>query len=184
MPTKIIRIAFLVASAAALCGATRIALADSPTFYSVKVLSTVQANSPTGIAEQKSRLTRLVERLRQELMVGNLGEANIGCDRCGELVAGEKVEGLTPPNQPLNSLKFALIRNDSQLAAFVRSYHFVQAGELGSTAFKMEIDGTIPPGSACSTAQIALGCKTRQYCFQTGGCDKPGGSSCDLCPVQ
>ena len=152
MPTKTVRMAFLVASATAICGAAAIALADSPAFYEVRVLSNQQGNNPAWSAIQKSRLTLFVERLRAELMVGSLGEANIGCDRCGELVAAEKVEGLSAPNRPLNSLKFAALRNGSQLDAFVRSYDFVQASELGSTAFTMEIDGTTPPASACATS--------------------------------
>lgn len=182
MPTNNKLLACLVASATALCGAAGIALAEPPPFYEVRVLSTNP--NPVGNETQKSRLKLFIERLRAELLVGNLGEANIGCDRCGELVESEKVEGLNSPNRPLVSLKFAALRNGSQLHAFVRSYDFVQASELGSTAFTMEIEGTSVPSSACSTAQLSLGCKTKSYCFQTGGCDKPGGGSCDLCPVQ
>lgn len=183
MPTMTRKLVFLAASASISLGAFGIAFADAPTFYEIRLLSTQQSNQPppVGNVEQKNRLTRFVERLRAELMVDNLGEANIGCDRCGELVGGEKVEGLAAPNRPINSLKFALMRNGSQLEAFARSYDFVQTSELGSAAFKMEIDGSSPPSSACSSQQLSWGCKTRQLCYQTGGCDKTYGGSCDLC---
>jgi hypothetical protein len=134
-----------------------------------------------GSADQKMRLTKFVERLRVELMVDNLGEANIGCDRCGELVADEKVEGLGFLSRPLTSLQLTLPRNGSQLEAFTRSFDFVQASALGTRYFTMEVDGTPPGSSACTPQQLSLGCKTRPLCVQTSGCDKVYGGSCDLC---
>jgi hypothetical protein len=173
------KLIYLVVSATVSWGSVGVAIADGPAFYEVRLLSDQQGLAQN--ADQKNRLTRFVERLRAELMVDNLGEANIGCDRCGELVAAEKVEGIPPLNRPLTSLKFALMHNGSQLEAFARSYDFVQTSELGAVAFKMEIDGTSPPSSACSATQLSWGCKTRQVCYQTGGCDKPYGGSCQLC---
>ena len=192
MSIKIKLVLCCVAWVAAAVGSAGNAFAADPIFYQVKIL--YSGTSPTLLQkeEQKTRLTRFVERLRTELIVGNLGEANIGCDRCGELVLAEKVEGLTPPGGDLTSLEFflhrngaqldALLSNVSQLEAFARSYDFIQTSELGSRAFAMEIVSTLPPASACSTAQLAKGCKTRALCFQTGGCDKVYGGSCDLCP--
>jgi hypothetical protein len=182
MSTKIKLLMCLATWAAASSWAAGKAFADEPAFYQVRIRS-----AESNLAEnevQKLRLTGFAERLRIELMVDNLGEANIGCDRCGELVADEKVEGLGPPNRPLTSLLFSLPRNGSQLEAFARSYDFIQASELGTRFFTMEIDGTPPPSSACNASQISLGCKTRQLCVQTGGCDKPYGGPCNLCPTQ
>jgi len=181
MPTKNILLTCLAAWAVASSVAAGKAFAGEPVFYQVRIKSA--ESNLVGNEAQKLRLTRFVERLRVELMVDNLGEANIGCDRCGELVAGEKVENLPPLNRALTTLQFTLPRNGLQLEAFARSYDFVQASELGTRFFTMEIDGTPPSSPACNTKQLSVGCKTRPLCVQTGGCDKVYGGSCDLCPT-
>ena len=181
MTTKIKFLMCLAAWAAASSGAAGNAVADEPVFYQVRIRTTEFSQPTAGSADQKMRLTRFVERLRVELMVDNLGEANIGCDRCSELVLDEKVEGLGDLNRPLTALQFTLPRNGSQLEAFTRSFDFVQASALGTRYFTMEVDGTPPPGSACTSTQLSLGCKTRPLCVQTSGCDKVYGGSCDLC---
>lgn len=184
MSTKSRLLMCLAAWAAVAWGSAGTALAAEPIYYQIKVLNSGMSEpNPLQVEQQKTRLTRFVERLRAELMVGNLGEANIGCDRCGELVEAEAVEGKVAPPDPLISLKFALLRNGSQLEAFARSYDFIQASELGTAVFAMQIDGSSPGSAACSTAQLNLGCKTRSLCYQTGGCDKVYGGSCDLCLV-
>jgi len=173
----------MAASAALALGIAGTTFAAEPVYLQIRVKN-AGMNQPNLVQtqQQKTRLTRFVERLRAELKVDNLGKANIGCDRCGELVPAEAVQGKATPPDPLLSLKFELFRNGSQLEAFARSYEFIQASELGTTVFTMEIDGTQPPAPACSPAQLNSGCKTRALCIQTGGCDKPYGGSCDICP--
>ena len=173
----------LAASAAIGLGFASTTVVAEPNYLQIRILSEGMSQpNPLQTQQQKARLTRFVERLRAELKVNNLGEANIGCDRCGELVEAEAVDGKVAPPAPLLSLKFALFRSASQLEAFARSYEFVQASELGASVFTMEIDGTGPPSAACSQAQLNSGCKNRSLCIQTGGCDKPYGGSCDICP--
>jgi hypothetical protein len=172
----------LAAWAAAAWGMAGTASAEEPIFYQVRIRST-QTMDPEGPGYQqhKARMTKFIEHLRAELVVENLGDADIGCNRCGELVEAEKVEGLEPRRGPVMALLFALPRSGSQLAALARSYDMVQASELGEITFVMEIDGTPPPGSACTAQQIDWGCRTRAQCVQTGGCDKPYGGACNLC---
>ena len=170
----------LAASVTSFLGIAGIASADEQMFYQIRIRDSL--SGAAGSAEHKARLTKFVEQLRSELNVENLGDANVGCDRCGELTQGEKVEGLVPPTRVLDSLRFAAIRSGSQLEAFARSYDIVQASALGKRTFTMEIDATPPPGSACTAGQLSAGCKTRPLCVQTSGCDKVYGGSCNLCP--
>jgi hypothetical protein len=186
MPIRIGKLACIAAWAATSWASTVIAVAQEPvTYYQVKVQSSdvIEPSSPEAEL-QTARLAKFVQRLRAELMVENLGEANVGCDRCGELVEAEKVEDLEPGRGPVTSLEFSLLRSGAQLVAFARSYEFVQSSEIGVSSFKMEIDGTRPGAGACTQAQLNAGCKTRSLCVQTGGCDKPYGGGCNLCPVQ
>ena len=174
---------FLVASAAVALGFASIAVAQQPNYLRIRIFNEGM-NQPNLLQtqEQKMRLTLFVERLRTELKVNNLGEANIGCDRCGELVEAEAVQGKVAPPDPLLTLKFALYRGASQLEAFARSYEFVQVSDLGATVFTMNVDGTGTGSAACTQTQLNNGCKNRSLCIQTGGCDKPYGGSCDICP--
>jgi hypothetical protein len=163
-------------------GYSGIAAADDVAFYKVTIgiAETTQSNTE-GEETQEARLTRFVMRLRSELMVNNLGDANIGCDRCGELVEAEHVDGLEAPARKLTSLEFTLNRIGSQLEAFVRSYDFVQASEFGSKTFTIEIDGMNPPSAACPAEGAQWGCRNRSICTQTNGCDDPYGGSCQIC---
>ena len=170
----------LAASVASFLGIAGIASADEQMYYQIRIRDS--DTSLAGSAELKARLTKFVEQLRSELNVENLGDANVGCDRCGELVQGEKVEGGITPGRELDSLRFATIRSGSQLEAFARSYDIIQASALGKRTFTMEVDAKPPPSSACTASQVSAGCKTRPLCVQTAGCDKVYGGSCNLCP--
>jgi hypothetical protein len=178
MRVKSTTLVFLAASVA--LGFANSTVAE-PSYLQINVLSRGM-NQPSLLQtqQQKARLKLFVERLRAELKVNNLGEANVGCDRCGELVEAEAVQGKTASADPLLTLKFALFRGASQLEAFARSYDFVQASELGANAFAMDIEGGIG-SAACTQTQLNNGCKNRPLCIQTAGCDKPYGGSCDIC---
>ena len=181
MSAKTKTLVFLAASAAVALGFANTTVAAEPSYLQIKILSRGM-NQPNLLQtqQQKARLTRFIERLRAELKVNNLGEANIGCDRCGELVDAEAVQNKVASPDPLLSLTFALFRGASQLEAFARSYEFVQASELGANAFAMDIEGGIG-SAACTQTQLNNGCKNRPLCIQTSGCDKPYGGSCDIC---
>ena len=185
----------MAASTAVALGSAGTAVGADPIFNQIKILNSgMTAPNPLQIQEQKTRLTRFVERLRTELVVDNLGDANIACDRCGELVEAEAIEGKVVPPDPLISLTFVLLRNGSeldaplrnvsQLEAFARSYDFIQASELGTVLFTMQINGeTAGECGLLKRATWPPDVKTGQCAFRRAVATRCTGVSCDLCIV-